>query len=82
MSETTSAPVLLTVREFCNRHSWATAGGLRHVLFFRETNGLEASGAIVRFGRRLLIDQAKFFRWLEADGRNLTSGGPEPKRAA
>ncbi len=30
----------------------------------RETNGLAASGAVVRYGRRLLVDPVRFNAWL------------------
>lgn len=32
------------------------------------TNGLKASGAIIRNGRRILIDEEKFFNWLREYG--------------
>jgi hypothetical protein len=54
---------LHTVQQFCQAHPAFTPGGLRWLLFHRETNGLKC--AIVRVGRRLLIDEDKFFAWLE-----------------
>lgn len=69
--------ILLTVKEFCRKHSAFTEGSLRHLIFQSRPgsysggheisgNGLKEAGAIVRIGRRLLIDEAKFFQWVDA----------------
>lgn len=58
-----------TVRQFCERHPAFTLGGIRHNIFHEKTNGLAESGAIVRNGRRILINESKFFAWLEQGGR-------------
>jgi hypothetical protein len=57
-------PTLLTVQQFCEKHKAFTPGGMRWLLFHRMTNGLEQ--AVVRVGRRLLLNEAEFFRWLSA----------------
>jgi len=54
---------LLTVALFSDKHQSFPQGGLRHLIFNAEANGLAASGALVRIGRRVLIDEAKFFDW-------------------
>jgi len=54
---------LLTVRGFAEQHPWATEGGLRHLIFGAATNG--AGSWIRRIGRRVLIDEAAFFAWVE-----------------
>lgn len=54
-------PNLLTVSQFSIKHPAFPEGGLRHRIFHAETNGLKASGALVRNGRRVLIDEEKFF---------------------
>ncbi len=77
MGETTSAPVFLTVAQFCEKHAWARAGGLRHALFYRASNGLDR--AVVFFGRRLLLDETAVFQWLRERGGSLsgsTAGRP------
>ena len=56
-------PRLVSVSEFCARHSWARPGGLRALLANRRENGLER--ACVRLGRRLLLDETRVFEWLE-----------------
>jgi len=59
-------PTYLTVNQFCERHPAFKLGGVRHNIFHEKTNGLAESGAIVRNGRRILINEEKFFDWLEA----------------
>lgn len=70
MNETPQAPVLLTVRQFCERHPWARPGGLRHAIFFGESNGFNA--CTLRFGRKLLLDEARVFEWLRERGGSLS----------
>lgn len=36
------------------------------LIFNEHQNGLAKAGAIVRVGRKVLIDEAKFFAWIEA----------------
>jgi len=65
---------LLTVKQFSERHAAFQQGSMRALIFAskpRHTsrgriqgNGLDC--AIVRLGRRVLIDEAKFFQWIEA----------------
>ena len=55
---------LLTVKQFSEKHSAFTEGSLRHLIFFSETNGF--SDVIVRIGRRILIDESRFFTWVES----------------
>ena len=54
-----------TIKQFCERNPAFTQGGIRHNIFFEETNGLKESGAIVRNGGRILIHEIKFFAWIE-----------------
>ena len=56
--------VFLTVRQFSEKHPAFPEGGLRHRIFHANQNGLEKSGALVRNGRRVLIDEERFFDWL------------------
>lgn len=75
------APVFLTVAQFCDRHPAFTVGGMRHLLFFDPEGMREA--CIVRFGRRVLIDEAAFFVWLRANrGRTNLFGDTAPKARA
>lgn len=55
----------LTVDQLVSKHPCFTKGGLRSYIFFEETNGLNKSGAIIRLGRKILIDEDKFLQWVE-----------------
>ena len=52
---------LLTVDQFCKKHSWPPPGGMRWMIFKAKENGL--SPALIRIGRRVLIDVDAFFKW-------------------
>lgn len=64
---------LLTVRQFSEKHPAFPQGSLRNLVFLSENrktskgvikgNGLNIS--LVRIGRKLLIDEDKFFQWIE-----------------
>lgn len=56
-------PRLIPAAQWNQFHVWPKPGGLRHLLFHRRTNGLER--AVRRVGRCLLIDEQKFFDWIE-----------------
>lgn len=55
-----------TVKQFTDKKPAFTTGGLRSLIFNETTNGLKESGAIVRIGRKLLIEDSKFFAWVSA----------------
>jgi hypothetical protein len=57
-----------TVKQFCQRHPAFTQGGMRHLIFNESKNGLAKSGAIVRIGGSVKINENKFFVWVEAQG--------------
>lgn len=61
-----TAPTLSTVKQFPTKYPAFTKGGLRSLIFNEHTNGLSKSGAIIRIGRKVLIDDAKFFSWIES----------------
>ncbi|MCF8007938.1 MAG: hypothetical protein K9K84_11070 [Methylovulum sp.] len=60
-----SIPTLSTVKQFSEKYPAFPVGGLRQRIFNEATNGLKQYGAIVRNGRRVLINEEKFFIWLE-----------------
>ena len=62
-------PTMLTVKQFAKKHPAFPIGGLRHSIFNADTNGLNKAGAIVRKGRRVLINEEKFFVWVQ-EGNN------------
>lgn len=76
MSNQTAIPqprALFTVRQFADKHQAFTQGAIRNLVFLSENrntskgiikgNGLDV--ALVRIGRKLLIDEAKFFHWID-----------------
>jgi hypothetical protein len=54
---------LIPVTEWSVTYPWPPEGGLRHLIFHAKTNGF--SSVIRRIGRRVLIDEAAFFQWVE-----------------
>lgn len=56
--------VYLTVNQFCEKHAAFTLGGMRSLIFNEHQNGISNSGAVIRIGRKVLIDEAKFFNWV------------------
>jgi hypothetical protein len=60
MAETSK---LIPVNDWPQNHAWPPIGGLRHLIFYAETNGFKS--AFKRVGRRVLIDEAEFFRCVE-----------------
>lgn len=74
-TETTEAlqPARLysSVQQFSERHPVFSVASLRALIFNANTNGLNESTAIVRVGRKILINEDKFFGWLETKaGKN------------
>jgi hypothetical protein len=66
MSTENFAKIYLTVDQLCDKHKAFKTGGVRALIFNEEKNGLKQSGAIIRLGRKVLIDEARFFSWVEA----------------
>ena len=61
----------LSVRQFIEKQPAFTNGGLRALIFNEYSNGLAKSGAIVRIGRKILIDETKFFTWIESQNKGV-----------
>lgn len=72
---------LFTVSQFSERRPAWTQAALRALILNADGrvnsrgerihgNGLAEAGAIVRVGRRVLIDEAAFFRWIAEQQRN------------
>lgn len=62
-------PAISTVKQFSAKYPAFPEGGMRHKIFHADTNGLEASGALVRDGRKILIMEDQFFEWLTKRGK-------------
>ena len=55
---------LKSIKQFLNDNPSFTEGGIRHLIFHEEANGLKQQKAIIRIGRKILIDEIKFFDWV------------------
>lgn len=44
---------------------WLTERAIRHLLFQSKSNGLAASGAIIKLGSKTLIDVPRFVAWVK-----------------
>jgi Flp pilus assembly protein TadB len=58
------AYALLTVRQFCAKHTAFPVQGIYTLIFNETKNGLKESGAILRIGRKVLVDESRFFAWV------------------
>lgn len=65
LSRVDATRIYLTVKQFCLRHPAFAEGGIRFLIFNEKINGLADSGVVVRMGRKVLINEMKFFHWLE-----------------
>ncbi len=63
MEQNENSRTLLTVRQFANKHPAFPEGSLRYMIFHAETNGFKE--CIRRIGRKLLLDEAKVFEWVD-----------------
>ena len=74
---------LLNVKQFCERHPGFTQAGIRNLIHCSNErvrskgllpgNGLKEAGAFLKCGRRIVIDEGRFFAWL--DRRNGVATG-------
>lgn len=70
-------PRLLTVRQFSEAHPAFPVSNLRWLRFNESKNGYAA--AFVTVGRRLLIDEAEFFRIVREQNRRTSTSDPGPE---
>ncbi len=61
---TEAATTLYDVNTLAAKHPGLNKGGIRWAIFNAETNGLAASGALIRMGRKVLLDESLFLEWL------------------
>ena len=62
-----------TVKQFSRDNPAFSEGGLRWQIFNENTSGLKESGAIVRMGRKVLIDEDKFHEWLVIQNQGVAA---------
>lgn len=53
---------LIPATKWNDHHAWPPIGGLRHLIFHEQSNGF--SRCVRRVGRRVLIDEDEFFKWV------------------
>jgi hypothetical protein len=61
-------PTFSTVRQFTAKHQAFKIGGVRWLIFNEISNGLKEAGAVVRVGRKVLINEELFFAWIQQGG--------------
>jgi len=54
----------LTVKQVATKHPAFSEASLRYYIFNEKENGL--SGAIRRIGRKVIINEASFLQWIDA----------------
>lgn len=69
-------PVYKTVEQFSNDNPCFTPSALRNLIFKADEhlssngviagNGLLEAGAIIRIGRKVLIDENRFYAWVQS----------------
>ena len=59
-------PRLIPLTEWNKHHPWPPQGGLRHLMFFRESNCF--ASAFLKCGRRVLVNEAEFFNCVARNG--------------
>lgn len=59
----------LTIYQFCQLYPAFREGGMRSQVFNENSNGLAQSGAIVRIGRKILINVPFYFEWVKAKNK-------------
>ena len=66
MKDLNGTPRLLTVAQFSKECPAFPEGGLRWQIFNEEQNGLKGAGAIIRVGRKVLINVDRYFAWIDS----------------
>lgn len=59
---------LIPAHRWNDFHPWPPKGGLKYLIFHEKTNGFDK--VVKRCGRRVLIDEAKFFQWIESNANH------------
>lgn len=56
----------IPVPNWNNHYEWPPIGGLRSLIFNKDKNGFYK--VVKKVGKRVLIDEAAFFEWVENQG--------------
>ena len=71
MRESMTQPRLLPLTKWNEYHPYPNIAGLRYLVFNADKNGF--SSCIRRIGKRVLIDEAAYFAWVDAQQGNSAS---------
>ncbi len=61
----------LTVNQLVAKYPAFNNGGLRSLIFNEHQNGLAKSGAIVRLGRKVMLEENLFFAWVKSQNSKV-----------
>lgn len=53
----------MTVQQYVAAHPYYSVASFRWLLFNRATNGLSKSGAVIKIGKKILVDSARCEAW-------------------
>lgn len=83
---------VFTVTQFAKKNPAFTEAALRNLIFKAESressrgtihgNGLIETRALVRYGRKILIHEARFFEWLDSIQSGVEAEYPKSKKNA
>jgi len=68
MNEQNSSRQLIPLTQWANHHAYPPIGQLRAMVFNAKKTGFDQ--CIRRIGRRVLIDEAAYFQWVEAQNQS------------
>lgn len=61
---------LVPLAKWQHTHQWPTVSALRNIVYNKNYNG--ANSFVVKIGRRVYIDQEKFFEWAKSNPTTLS----------
>ena len=53
----------MTVQQYVATHPYYSMSSFRWILFGRHTNGLAKAGAVIKIGKKILIDSEMVEKW-------------------
>jgi hypothetical protein len=68
-----TAPRLILVTEWNQHHPWPSLPALRYLIFHEHSNGF--ARCVRRVGKRVLIHEGEFFKWVDERHAQATRQG-------
>ncbi|MDD4556629.1 MAG: hypothetical protein PHE89_04815 [Alphaproteobacteria bacterium] len=59
-------PSILTINDFCKKHTFLTPSALRNKIFYGSQNRMDDFKVTIKLGKRVYINENNFFLWLDA----------------